>query len=101
MVDIKIVDILKEMKKEETDKIGTENSNTTYTHGDKAEALNNAIFIYEHKDDYINKDILRQKKKDLEHKLEVHKQGTWTLSENQKYELGAELSFINELLGEV
>ena len=53
------------------------------------------------RDDYISKDILRQKKKDLEHKLEVHKQGTWTLSENQKYELGAELSFINELLEEV
>lgn len=35
MVDIKIVDILKEMKEEETDKIGTENTNTTYTHGDR------------------------------------------------------------------
>ena len=100
MVDIKVVDILKEMYKEERNKIGIENTNTNYTHRDKAEALNNAIFMYENKDEVIDKDILRDIKVDLEEELEVFKQGNIKLTEQRKYELGAELSLIIKLLKE-
>ena len=100
MVDIKVVDILKTMYQEERNKIGTENTNISYTHGDKAEALNNAIFMYENKDEFIDKDILRDIKVDLEKELEVFRQGNIKLTEQRKYELGAELSLIIKLLKE-
>lgn len=99
MVDIKIIDILREMYKEEKLKIGTEEANTGYTHGDKAEALNNVIFMYERKNEFIEKDTLRDIKVDLERELNVFKQGNIKLNEQRKYELGAELSLISKLLG--
>lgn len=98
MVDIKIIDILKEIYHEERTKLGTDNTNAGYTHGDKAEALNNVIFMYEHKDEFIDKDILRDIKVDLEREIDVFRQGNIKLSEQRKYELGAELSLISKLL---
>jgi hypothetical protein len=100
MVDIKVVDILKTMYQEERNKLGMDNTNINYTHGDKAEALNNAIFMYENKDEFIDKDILRDMKVDLETELKVFQQGNIKLTEQRKYELGAELSLISKLLKE-
>ena len=100
MVDIKIVDILKTMYKEERNQLGRENTNIGYTHGDKAEALNNAIFMYENKNEFIEKDILRDIKEDIETRLKVYQQGNIKLTELEKRELGAELSLVNKLLEE-
>ena len=102
MVDKKVINILETMYQAEREQIGTENTKLDYTHGDKAEALNNAIFLYKNINEfYINKDTLRDIKEGLELKLKVYRQGNIELTEIQKYELGAELSLINELLQEV
>lgn len=98
MVDLKIMDILKTMYHEERKKIGIENTNTGYTHGDKAEALNNAIFMYENRNEFIDKDILRGIKVDLETKLKIYQQENANLTQEEKIELGAELNLINKLL---
>lgn len=101
MIDTRVVDILESMYHEERNKIGTENTNMAYTHGDKAEALNNAIFMYKNKDEFfIDKDILIDIKAELETRLRVYKQGNIKMSEQEKYELGAELSLINKILNE-
>lgn len=99
MVDTRVIDILKQMYKEERSLLGTENTNE-YTHGDKAEALNNAIFMYENRQEFIDKDILRDIKVDLDTKFRVYKQGNIKLTDIEKNALGAELSLINKLLNE-
>ena len=45
MNNAKIINILQKMKDEEMEKLIEEVSQNEYTHGDKAEALNFAIFI--------------------------------------------------------
>ena len=49
MMDSKIIDILKKMKEEERSKLIEEVPQGEYTHGDRAEALNFAIFMLEDK----------------------------------------------------
>lgn len=61
----KVINILKKMREEEKNLIGTDIDTDIkdYTHGDKAEALNTAIFELEHKDEfYIDKSVIKEYK---------------------------------------
>lgn len=49
MMDNKIINILKKMKEEEMNKLIEEVPQGEYSHGDRAEALNFAIFMLEDK----------------------------------------------------
>lgn len=67
MMNCKVISILKEMKEDEKKLIGTEIEPVNYTHGDKTEALNVAIFELENRNKfYIDKDAIEEKIKELQ-----------------------------------
>ena len=99
MTDCKIISILKKMREEEKELICADfDTETTlgYTHGDKAEALNNAIFELEHKDEfYIDKSVIEDKIEKLKQKLNTDNNiRIYTLKDS--YEL--QISILQELL---
>ena len=65
MMDCKVIKILKQMREEERELVTADfDTDTTigFTHGDKAEALNVAIFELENKNKfYIDKDTIEEK----------------------------------------
>lgn len=98
MMDCKIINILKKMKEEEKNLIGTDIDTDIkdYTHGDKAEALNTAIFELEHKDKfYIDKSVIEDKIKELKQYLNTNNNiRIYTLKES--YEL--QINTLQEIL---
>lgn len=70
MTDCKVIKILKQMREEERKLIAADfDTETTigFTHGDKVEALNIAIFELENRDKfYIAKDAIEEKIKELQ-----------------------------------
>lgn len=68
MMDSKVISILKEMREKERELICADIDTDTkirFTHGDKAEALNVAIYELEHKDKfYVDKEVIREKIKE-------------------------------------
>lgn len=72
MMDNKVINVLKKMREEEKELICADfDTETTlgYTHGDKAEALNVAIFELENKDKfYIDKTVIEDKIEEYKHK---------------------------------
>ena len=99
MTDCKIISILKKMREEEKKLICADfDTETTlgYTHGDKAEALNTAIFELEHKDEfYIDKSVIEDKIEELKQKLNTDNNiRIYTLKDS--YEL--QVSILQELL---
>lgn len=104
MRDCKIISILKKMKEEEKNLIGTDiDTETTlgYTHGDKAEALNVAIFELEHKDEfYIDKSVIEDKIEELKisGKTEIRNNKNEVIEEH--YFLQDEIDILKELLGD-
>lgn len=99
MMDSKVINILKKMREEEKELICADfDTETTllYTHGDKAEALNTAIFGLEFKDKfYIDKSVIEDKIEELKQNLNTNNNiRIYTLKES--YEL--QISILQELL---
>ena len=73
------------MKEEEKNLIGTDIDTDIkdYTHGDKAEALNTAIFELEHKDEfYIDKNVIEDKIEKLKQKLNTDNIRIYTIKDS-------------------
>lgn len=103
MMDSKVINILKKMKEEEKNLIGTDIDTDIkdYTHGDKAEALNTAIFELEHKDEfYIDKSVIEDKIEELKisGKTEIRNNKNEVIEEH--YFLQDEIDILKELLGD-
>ena len=98
MTDCKVIKILKQMREEERKLIAADfDTETTigFTHGDKVEALNVAIFELENRDKfYIPKDIIKEKIKEIEDSL---KEDCIALHEFQRL---AKIDVLKELLGD-
>ena len=74
MMDSKVISILKEMREDERRATGIdEDLNSNYSHGEKDEALNVAIFELENKDKfYISKDRIEDYIETLNEKLKEY-----------------------------
>lgn len=103
-MDSKVINILKKMREEEKELICADfDTETTlgYTHGDKAEALNTAIFELEHKDEfYIDKSVIEDKIEELKisGKTEIRNNKNEVIEEH--YFLQDEIDILKELLGD-
>ena len=98
MTDCKVIKILKQMREEERKLIAADfDTETTigFTHGDKVEALNVAIFELENRDKfYIPKKTIKDKIKEIEDSL---KEDCIALHEFQRL---AKIDVLKEILGE-
>lgn len=104
MTDCKIISILKKMREEEKELICADfDTETTlgYTHGDKAEALNTAIFALEYKDKfYIDKSVIEDKIEELKISGKTETRNNKNEVIEERYFLQDEIDILKELLGE-
>lgn len=97
MMDSKVINVLKKMREEEKELICADfDTETTlgYTHGDKAEALNVAIFELENKDKfYIDKTVIEDKIEEYKGKINEE----YNLIKAKSYGVKIEDSYCEEL----
>ena len=101
MTDCKVIKILKQMREEERELVTADfDTDTTigFTRGDKAEALNVAIFELENRDKfYIAKDAIEEKIKELQPYIYEGKNAP---QDFLQYRVKAKIQGYKELLGE-
>ena len=101
MTDCKVIKILKQMREEERKLIAADfDTETTigFTHGDKVEALNVAIFELENRDKfYIAKDVIEEKIKELQPYIYEGKNAP---QDFLQYRVKAKIQGYKELLGD-
>lgn len=104
MTDCKIISILKKMKEEEKELICADfDTETTlgYTHGDKVEALNVAIFELENRDKfYIDKSVIEDKIEELKIAGKTETRNNKNEIIEQSYFLQDEIDVLQKILGE-